>query len=425
MMRLLLAAVVFFSASCLAKPTNQLVILTTFTEDALQPVLLAFKKHHPETHFRVIHRRVISGMRLLSQNGHDIDIVLSSTLSLFNALNEQRTLLPLNELSYDSSFQQQRFMQHTLKNVAIFGYSGYGLMWNSDYLVKHQLPQPTNWESLTEPLYFRHLVMSSPARSGTTHMMVENILQQHGWKYGWQLLLQIGGNLSSVSARSYGVADTIARGLAGIGPIIDSYAYESEKLFPFIGFSYQNNSPLMPSYVAAIKNINQATHSIEFIKFLLSDEVQQSLSTSAMNKHALNQTINQPFEVAPLNLQLMHQRSTLVKQLFEQTINQQLIRLNQAWQLIHKVKKLNHLTQAETRQFNLALKLASTPPVSKVQAQDPQLLTAITMARSDVETMKYTKLWRQLMAEQLEQAITICEQLLNAHEYRSAHDATP
>lgn len=418
MMRLLLAIVFFFSASCLAQPTNQLVILTTFTENALQPVLQAFKEHYPKTHFRVLHRRVISGQRLLNQNDHDIDIVLSSTLSLFTALNERGSLLPLNELNYDSTFQQQRFMQQTLKNVAIFGYSGYGLMWNSDYLAKHQLPQPTNWESLKDPVYFRHLVMSSPARSGTTHMMVENILQQYGWKDGWQLLLQIGGNLSSVSARSYGVGDTIARGLAGIGPIIDSYAYESEKLFPFIGFTYQNNSPLMPSYVAAIKNINQSKNSIAFIKYLLSDEVQQALSTSAMNKYALNQTMTQPIEVSPLNLQLMHQRSTLVKQLFEQTINQQLIRLNQTWQLIHEVKKLRHLTQAETRQFTLALKLASTPPISKLQARDPQLLTAITMARADLDTMKYTKLWRQLMTEQLEQAIAICEQLLNTHEYR-------
>ncbi len=131
--------------------------------------------------------------------------------------------------------------------------------------------------------------MSSPSRSGTTHLMVENILQQYGWKEGWRLLLQIGGNLASVSARSFGVSDAISRGLAGVGPVIDSFAYEDQKQFPFIGFHYQNQSPQLPSYIAAVKNVNQAAHSQNFIDYLLSDKIQQSLSTSSMNKYGLHQ----------------------------------------------------------------------------------------------------------------------------------------
>ncbi|GAL08143.1 iron ABC transporter substrate-binding protein [Photobacterium aphoticum] len=413
-----MAVVLFFSASCWAKPTNQLVVLTTFRLEAIKPILEAFKQDHPELQFTILHRRETSGLRLLEQADHDIDLVISSSLSLFSTLSEQKRLLPLNELNYDSAFQQQQFMQQTLKNVAVFGYSGYGIMWNQDYLTMHNLPEPDSWESLTEPQYFRHLVMSSPARSGTTHIMVENILQQYGWKKGWQIILQIGGNLSSVSARSYGVSDTIARGLAGIGPIIDSYAHARQKIFPFIGFKYQANSPLLPSYAAAVDNINPSPYSIAFIQFLLSDEMQQNLSTSAMNKYALSQAMSQPFEVIPINQYLMQKRASLVKQLFEQTINQQLIRLNQAWQLIHEIKKLPHLSQAEHRQFNLALKLASTPPISEAQAKDPLLLDAISMTRTDFDTMKYTNQWRRLMSEQLDQAIAICERLLDAHERR-------
>lgn len=368
--------------------------------------------------FTILHRREVAGLRLLEQNDHDIDIVISSSPSLFNYLSEQNSLMPLNALNYDSAFQRQRFMQQTLENVAVFGYSGYGLMWNEDYLAKHNIKAPDSWESLTDPQYFRHLVMSSPARSGTTHIMVENILQQHGWKKGWQLLLQIGGNLSSVSARSYGVSDTISRGLAGIGPIIDSYAYRRQEHFPFIGFQYQPNSPLMPSYVAAVNNINPAAHSIEFIRFLLSDQVQHTLSSSSMNKYALKQNMTQPFDVSQLNYQLMHQRGMMVKQLFEQTINQQLIRLNQAWQLINEVKRLPHLNNAEMRQLNLAIKLANTPPVTESQAQDPHLLAVLTMDRNDLTTVKYANHWRQLMGEQLEQSIALCERLIEQYENR-------
>ena len=418
MMKFLYAVILFFSLSSWAKPTDQLIILTTFTVESLQPLLKQFKQQYPEVHFTILHRRETSGLRLLSHEDHDIDIVISSSRSLFTPLVEEDRLLPLNALNFDTTFQQQRFMQDSIANVAIFGYSGYGLMWNKDYLAKHKLPLPNKWESLADPRYFRHLVMSSPARSGTTHIMVENILQHYGWKNGWKLLLQIGGNLSSVSARSYGVKDSIARGLAGIGPIIDSYAYESQKLFPFIDFTYQPKSPLMPSYVAAVKNINQARRSIEFIEFLLSEDIQQNLLASSLNKYALNQTMAQPFKITAIDHQLMEERSILVKQLFEQTINRQLIRLNQAWQLIHKVKQLSHLTSEELRQYNLAIRLASTPPVSEAQSRNPQLRNAITMSRTDMYTVRMLKEWRTLMSEQLDQAISICEKLLESHEHR-------
>ena len=418
MMKFLYAVILFFSLSSWAKPTDQLIILTTFTVESLQPLLKQFKQQYPEVHFTILHRRETSGLRLLSHEDHDIDIVISSSRSLFTPLVEEDRLLPLNALNFDTTFQQQRFMQDSIANVAIFGYSGYGLMWNKDYLAKHKLPLPNKWESLADPRYFRHLVMSSPARSGTTHIMVENILQHYGWKNGWKLLLQIGGNLSSVSARSYGVKDSIARGLAGIGPIIDSYAYESQKLFPFIDFTYQPKSPLMPSYVAAVKNINQARRSIEFIEFLLSEDIQQNLLASSLNKYALNQTMAQPFKITAIDHQLMEERSILVKQLFEQTINRQLIRLNQAWQLIHKVKQLSHLTSEELRQYNLAIRLASTPPISEAQSRNPQLRNAITMSRTDMYTVRMLKEWRTLMSEQLDQAISICEKLLESHEHR-------
>ncbi|TDR73145.1 ABC transporter substrate-binding protein [Photobacterium lutimaris] len=421
MMKFLYAVILLFSLSSWAKPTDQLIILTTFTVESLQPILKKFQQQYPEVHFTILHRRESSGLRLLSHEDHDIDIVISSTRSLFTPLVDDNRLLPLDALNFDSTFQQQRFMQDSIANVAIFGYSGYGLMWNEEYIKKHKLPVPNKWESLADPRYFRHLVMSSPARSGTTHIMVENILQHYGWKNGWQLLLQIGGNLSSISARSYGVKDSIARGLAGIGPIIDSYAHESQKLFPFINFAYQPKSPLLPSYVAAVKNIQQANRSIEFIEFLLSDELQKNLSTSSLNKYALHQTMAQPFEVSSIDHHLMEERAILVKQLFEQSINRQLIRLNQAWQLIHKVKQLSPLTPEEQRQYTLAIKLASTPPISEAQSRNPRLRKAITMSRTDMHTAQIILEWRTLMTEQLDQAISICERLLDNRKLGGAN----
>ncbi|MGF1702726.1 ABC transporter substrate-binding protein [Photobacterium makurazakiensis] len=402
-----------------AASTNQLIILTTFTKESLQPTLDQFQQHYPEVRFTILHRRETSGLRLLEDSQHDIDIVISSSLSLFLPLSQQNRILPLKALNYDSAVQQQRLLPHTLNNVAVFGYSGYGIMWNKDYLAKHQLQLPSSWEELAHPQYFRHLVMSSPSRSGTTHIMVESILQQHGWKEGWELLLKIGGNLASVSARSDGVSDVIARGLAGIGPVVDSFAYESQQQFPFIGFQYQPSSPLLPSYIAALPNINQAIHTLAFVKYLLSDEVQETLSVSSMNKYALNQEMAQPYDVVSINHVLMQQRAKLIKILFEQTINRQLIRLNQAWQLIHEVKKLPHLPPEQQRMFNLAVKLASTPPITEFQSKSNTLLQSISMSPRHIETTQLARQWQRMMTDQLEQAIAICENIIDEAGKRS------
>ena len=42
--------------------------------------------------------------------------------------------------------------------------------------------------------YFGHVVMSSPSRSSTTHLIFESILQGKGWDAGWSLILRMAGN---------------------------------------------------------------------------------------------------------------------------------------------------------------------------------------------------------------------------------------
>jgi len=402
----------FFSSACIAAPTNQLIILTTFTESSITPVTQQFQQQYPNVTIKVLHRREESGLRLLNKNDHDIDIVISSSPALFLSLIENNRLQPLSGLDHDFDAQWQTFQPDTTSSIAVFGYSGYGLMWNKDYLAKHQLDIPKTWKSLIQPQYFRHIIMSSPSRSGTTHLMVEDILQQYGWKEGWKLLLQIGGNLASVSARSFGVSDAISRGLVGVGPVIDSFAYEDQKQFPFIGFHYQNQSPQLPSYIAAVKNINQAAHSQNFVDYLLSDKVQQNLSTSSLNKYGLHQKPNQPYSVSPINHELMQHRAILIKQLFDQVINHQLDLLNQAWRLIHQIEKQESLTDTQHQQYQRAIQLASTPPVSDVQANSISYNQALLHSRSDVHTAKCIKRWRHMMSKQLEESILISEQLL-------------
>ena len=44
--------------------------------------------------------------------------------------------------------------------------AGYGMMWNTRYMAANKLPAPKQWADLTAPVYFGHVAMSSPSRSG-------------------------------------------------------------------------------------------------------------------------------------------------------------------------------------------------------------------------------------------------------------------
>lgn len=48
------------------------------------------------------------------------------------------------------------------EKVAVVGYSGIGIMYNRRYLEKYRLPVPTSWQSLADPAFMGHVMMSSP-----------------------------------------------------------------------------------------------------------------------------------------------------------------------------------------------------------------------------------------------------------------------
>lgn len=97
-------------------------------------------------------------------------------------------------------------------------------MWNQDYLKTHQLPEPKQFSDLAKIGLFwacHHEYTSTlwhHADDGGKHT------GQIWLAKGWEILLRVGANLATASARSFGVSDYIANGQFAVGPTIDSYA---------------------------------------------------------------------------------------------------------------------------------------------------------------------------------------------------------
>jgi ABC-type Fe3+ transport system substrate-binding protein len=231
-----------------------------------------------------------------------------------------------------------------------FAVSGYGVMWNTEYLARYNLKAPEKWDDLAKPAYAGHLAITAPSRSGTTHLIVEIILQSKGWKEGWNLLLKMSGNLATVTARSFGVRDGIRAGRFGTGPVIDFFGFSSIATGKPIGFAYPAETVLLPANIAVVQGARNLPAAAAFIRFLISAEGQRMLFKPEISRLPVRPDV---YEGAPENIpnpfdgsirtkglifdsNLSRQRYHLVNTLFDILITHRLTAAKAAWHSLRK-----------------------------------------------------------------------------------------
>lgn len=398
-----------FSAEAVAA---SLTVLTSFSETPVKAMVAGFTEANPGIKVEVIYRRTLPALRLLTQaDGAPVDVVLSSSPTFFHSLDKAGLLTELPVERHAPAWLSPHTMGLDDK-VTVVGYSGIGIMYNRRYLEKYRLPVPTSWQSLADPVFMGHVMMSSPSQSGTTHMMVESILQQYGWQQGWAILMQIGGNLSAITARSFGVSDGISRGLAGVGLVIESYARNNQVRFDHIGFTPLPQAAILPTYLAVTRSSHQSALAGQFIDFLLSARGQTIVGTSEMAKVTLTEPGLAQQTDFVIDKDLLYRRANLLKGLFEQAITQQLPKLRLTWQGIAEADIRDDPGRAAL--LAEARVQASTPPLNEIQSQDEAtqaLFDALyEQDKPNPQAERLQHQWRQLTRDKLAAAMALVEQ---------------
>jgi iron(III) transport system substrate-binding protein len=67
---------------------------------------------------------------------------------------------------------------------------------NTEVLKKNNLPMPTSWQDLLNPVYKGQIVMPNAASSGTGYAQVVSLLQMKGEEKGWQYLKELDKNIA-------------------------------------------------------------------------------------------------------------------------------------------------------------------------------------------------------------------------------------
>ena len=191
--------------------SGTVTVVTSFPKELTQAYKVAFEKAHLGIKLEVLNKNTIQGIAYVRELpvGQRPDVFWASAPDAFEVLAGQKLLEPVGDLvnkaapakvgNYPINDPKGLYLGQAL--------AGYGLMWNTRYLAANKLPAPAQWADLQKPIYHGHVAMSSPSRSGTTHLTVETVLQGEGWEKGWSQMLQIAGNCAAITERSFGVPD--------------------------------------------------------------------------------------------------------------------------------------------------------------------------------------------------------------------------
>lgn len=384
-------------------------IVTSFPKEITDTYRKAFEAKNPGIQLEIVSKNTKAGIAHVRDTpiGQRPDVFWVSDPSAFEVLGREKLLQKAPEVrnplvpakigSYPVNDPDGLYFGQAL--------SGYGIMTNKRYLQTHKLPAPKQWADLAKPAYFGHVAISSPARSGTTHLTVETILQGEGWDKGWRQLLQIGGNLAAVTERSTSVPDGVNSGQYGIGMVVDFFGLSGRYSgFP-VDFVYPSVTAVVPANIGLVAGAKNADEGKKFIAYTLSQEGQELLFDPKISRMPVL-----PYSVAGLkvpadfpniykvarqakvhfNANLSEDRYPLVTALFDQMITLRLKDLQAATLAINEAEaKLAARPSARgTELVHQARNLAYTPLVGEGAMKDGRFLELFRKNKQDASATK-------------------------------------
>ena len=435
-MRLTLFALAASAAllPCLAV-AGTVTVVTSFPKEITQTYKAAFEKANPGIKVEILNKNTVQGIAYVRELpvGQRPDVFWASAPDAFEVLSGQNLLessadlvnkaAPTKVGAYPINDPKGRYLGQAL--------AGYGLMWNTRYMAANKLPAPKQWADLAKPVYFGHVAISSPSRSGTTHLTVETLLQGEGWEKGWNQLLHIAGNCAAVTERSFGVPDGVNNGQYGIGLVIDFFGLAGKYSgFP-VEFIYPDVTAVVPANIALVAGGKNAAEARQFIRYTVSTEGQQLLLDPKISRlpilplAQLKAPAGYPdaFEIAKrakvaFNADLSESRYNVVSAMFDQTITFRLKEMQAATKAIQAAeaalaKKPNAAAAALVKQ---ARDLAYTPAVGQGLAGDKDFLALFTANKKSAAVNKQVTgledTWNRHAREHYERARTLAEQAL-------------
>jgi ABC-type Fe3+ transport system substrate-binding protein len=156
--------------------------------------------------------------------------------------------------------------------------SGFGILYNKAILQLEGLPTPATWEDLADPRLEGWVGTADPRHSGTSHMMVEIILQAYGWDEGMKLLTTMGANMKDFPTSSSQVPESVGAGDIVYGLSVDFYALSEILAYGSDRLGYVMPAGLTvinPDSIGILKGAPDLDVARRFVTFVLTKNAQK------------------------------------------------------------------------------------------------------------------------------------------------------
>ncbi|MFN4128296.1 MAG: ABC transporter substrate-binding protein [Paracoccaceae bacterium] len=391
-----------------ASAADKVVVVTSFPKDLTDPFKAAFEAANPAYELEVVSRNTNASVSYLQETrgSNTTDLFWASAPDAFEVLKAEGLLAKIDVVAEGIPDELGGYPINDRTGMYFgFAASGYGIMYNTRYVEANNLPVAKEWIDLIRPEYNGHVAMSSPSRSGTTHLTVETVLQGDGWDKGWANWKWISGNMSTVTERSFGVPDAVNSGSTGFGIVIDFFGLASKASgFP-VELVYPSLTAIVPANIGVIENAPNADGAKAFVEYVLSPEGQQVLLNPAIMRLPVNpaaydnapEGFPNPFspDFAPgaiaFDVDLSGSRYTLVNALFDVMITYRMDDLRAAVAAVQKAEAAQEGKDNAEAQALIAeaRALVEALPITEAEASDPSFAGVFQISRDkpDVEVV--------------------------------------
>ena len=389
-----------------AASQQQVVIVTSFPKELTEAYKKAFEAKNPGIRVEILNKPTPAGVAYIREAPatNKPDVFWVSAPDAFAVLSAEKLLAKIESPAKEVPAKIGNYPINDPKGFYLGqALAGYGIMWNTRYTKANKLPDPKEWADLAKPVYFSHVAISSPSRSGTTHLTVETILQGEGWDKGWRQMLMIAGNCAAITERSFGVPDGVNNGQYGIGLVIDFFGLAAKSSgFP-TEFVYPSVTAIVPANIGIVAGAKNAENAKKFIDYTLSTEGQELLFDPKISRLPVLPSVYKkappgfpnPFtgKIKPkvnFDSDLSESRYYVVSSIFDQTITFRHKDLTQAAKAINaaatKLAGKNYPQAAKL--LDEARDLAYSPVVSEEKSKDQEFLALYRNTKRDAAKTK-------------------------------------
>lgn len=207
--------------------------------------------------------------------------------------------------------------------------SSFGIVFNREVLARLGLPEPTGFDSLTDPRLIGWVALADPRQSGSVTTTFDSILGNQGWEQGWRTLRGMCGTTRYFTNSSTKPPIDVSMGEAAAGLAIDFYGRGQAQVIAETGGGDRvgYTDPAGSVYVDAdpISLLNGAPNpelARRFIRFTLTDEAQALWQFRAGDPTNPSDPGGQPMGPREHELRRMPVRRAMFERYFEHFVDQ-------------------------------------------------------------------------------------------------------